>query len=939
MQLGFRALGTSEWAGRLPLALAGVLCLLSLFFLLRRLFGPWTGLLGAGVLLGMPAFVLQSRQLTSDIPTQLSGLLAISGLGLACAPVGSSRRLLWLIPGLGGLILGFFSRGAVVGVLLPLLAVSLTLVFSRHLYRASPRAPVQGPGGAPGGGERSSPLSRAFWIQVGLGLLASVALTITAAVLLAGLNPPRYSSFFGETPLVALKVMSYHSVKTPPFQLAVFDVMLKQLAFAAYPWIALAPLGLAYLLDFGRVGSGAGAALHLKGERARLASYGRLLLVCWVLVAMLLGTYWVLRFGDLKFPALPALAGVLAVLLAGLVRERSGRLWMLGLAVAVVVLVLILRDLVEFPEALVSSHINYRLQYPPEVSYKRFMYLLVVAPFAVLTMGLFVGRMERSPVTWPALARRWLIVMQLGVGRWFGLRLEPGEAGESSEPPRVTVTGVIFGLLTIALLMGAGAGAAWAIMKRPTPGGVRLAMVAAPVLLPLLPYLLATALELALFFFEAAWQIASGRLWSGELALAGREDLAGLRDLWRRFFAIHPAFIVLLAPTALLVALVYCARSLARVLILLVLLVLMLPVSIYTAAVARWPSGRLARVGALGAPAVAVGGLVAVGLGLSCYLGWSIIPRLSRHYSYKALLDTYNHSHDRRRPEPLGLYKVRTSSPVFYTKGPLIGEGELRRRYPRAGGASTILQLLEKGWTAADGHHFDRVYAIMPVGELGRLDRDAHARDPAVPYHVLDASNSFYVLVSNRLGKRRVGGRLVPERDQNPLRKMILSEPPRIHCEPGGDMRCVRLSVRLAERKGSGEASLELIGAKVPRSITPGSKFDVILYFKILKRITGKYKVFLHIDGRGSRILGDHDPLGGKYETSLWLPGRWVVDHYTVPASASSSVSTPSGAYRLYAGLFQGDRRMEVLSGPQDGKNRIIITNLLVRQPIGCGGR
>ena len=922
VSLGFRIFGVSEGAGRLPIALTGVLCLVCLFFGLRRLFGTWTGLLGAAVLLGLPAFVLHSRQLTSDIPTQLAGLLAVGGLGLAFAPLPRLQRLVWLVPGLMGLTLGFYARGAVIGVLLPVAAVLLAVGLSYRLFLT--------PGASVGGA--ASALRTSFWVQAGALLGLVVILTIIAAVVLASLSPPRYSAFLGETPIAATKVMSYHGVKTPSHQLAVFDVMIKQLGYAAFPWIALLPLGLAFLL-YPRGGSAptVPAAPPLGDVPARLARYGRLLLVSWMVVALLVSTYWLLRFGDLQYPALPAVAGVVAVLLMGLVQERPGHRRLVGLVTAVVVLAILFRDLLAFPEALVSSHINYQLRYPAEVSYKRFFYVFIIGPFGMLCLALLMGRGSESPVRWPATMREWFASSQLGIGRWFGLRLDDG-APSRNAVSGLTVSGILSGLVTVALLMAAGGGATWALMKRPDPGAVVLSIFAAPILLPLVPFFLATFLDLALFPFEVVWQVMSGRLWKGDLFLWNRDEIHGVLGLSQRFFAVHPVFMVMMAPSALVVALLYLLRLFCRALILLAVLVLLAPVAIFGAVRQARSGGGLPRV-----ETVAMGALVCVPLLLSCYLGWSLIPRLSAHYSYKAIIDTYNHSHHAKRPEPLGLFKVKSRSPVFYTKGPLLSGGMLSRKYKRGRGGSTLLQYLKKGWTDDNGHHYDRVYAIVPVGELGKLDRDAHAGDQPVPYYVLDARNSFYVLLSNRLGKKRVGRKRVAERDLNPLRKMVMNAPPKLRCGRDENAQCVPLSVRIAERKGGTEPSLELIGAKFPKVVTQGSKFEVTLHFKVLKRIHGKYKVFLHIDGRGNRILGDHDPVGGKYQTSLWLPGRWVVDHYSVPASSSSTVSTPSGTYNVYAGLFQGDRRMEVLSGPQDGQNRIRLGRLRVGRKIGCG--
>ncbi|MFH2009606.1 MAG: glycosyltransferase family 39 protein [bacterium] len=918
---GFRAFGVSEWAGRLPLAMAGVLCLLLTFLMMRRLFGLWTGILAAAVLLGLPGFVLQSRQLTSDILTIFCGLLAVAGLGLWAAPVTRSARWPWLVPGLAGLALGFLARGAVIGVLIPLLTVLAAVLIAHRAFRV----PAVG-GGDPEAAHPVIATLRANFLIQSIVLLVAVAALVAGAWLVLSAGPPRYSAFFGETPLVASKVLSYQGVQEPTYEWAVFDVLLKQLGYAAFPMIALLPIGLGVL--FFRGAGAAGDTPALGDETARYEYFGRILLAAWVLVALLVGTYWVLRFGDLGYPALPAVAGVVAVFLRSLVRERdSGHRRLLALVVVLTALAILFRDLLTFPEALVSSHIDYRLHYPVEVSFKRFLWGAVVFPFGLLCLALLAARGAEGPVVWPRTLREWFTSSQLGLGQWLGLRLDEKVGDPASDkvnpwPP----------IILLALLAVVGGSAAWALQQRPVPGLVVFAAIATPVVFPLLPYVLSSLVDPLLFLVESAWLIVSGRLWTGEVLLRTRDEALSMQRLWQSYGRLHPAVILLLVPAALIVAALYIFRLFARAGVLLFVALVLLPVTAYSAVRhARggdhWPS----------VDAVAVGTLAAVPILLSGYLAFSLVPQLSYHYSYKAIIDTYNHSYDKQNPQPLALFQVQSRSPVFYTKGPLVSGSELGALYPRRAGTSPILQYLEKGWTNAKGRHFDRVYAIVPVSQLGQLDRDAYSRDPSVPYYVLDARNKFYVLLSNRLGRVKRGGRLVKERDVNPLRRYIRNTAPGIHCGPDENARCVNLRVLLGERKEDREASLELIGAKLPKLVHRGRKFDVTLYFKVLKRIRGKYKVFLHIDGRGNRVLGDHDPVGGKYHTTLWSPGRWVVDRYTIPATSSSSVSTPLGVYTVYAGLFQGDRRMQVLTGRQDGKNRIVVGQVRVVSRIGCG--
>jgi hypothetical protein len=91
--------------------------------------------------------------------------------------------------------------------------------------------------------------------------------------------------------------------------------------------------------------------------------------------------------------------------------------------------------------------------------------------------------------------------------------------------------------------------------------------------------------------------------------------------------------------------------------------------------------------------------------------------------------------------------------------------------------------------------------------------------------------------------------------------------------------------------------------------------------------------------GLGGRIIGDHDPIGGMFDTPYWQPGRYMVDRHTIPGSASG-VGNPAGWYLLYVGFFQGETRMSVQTGPGDGSDRIFLGRVRVQRPlgIGCGG-
>lgn len=985
--LGYRIFGVSELAGRIPLVFLALLVLGLTFLLIQRLFDRWAALLGGLVLLGLPAFVLQSRQLTSEILPIACGLMAVGGLGLWAAPRArqSWEELVALGVGIMGLVGGYFARGAVLGVLLPALGVFLALLAARGVYGTGGGTTAASRG--PLGGPLPPSAQRRFWIN-GVVLLVLVAgIGIGAWGALAAQEVPRYSAFLGETPLVTTHALNFLDMKSNPSELAIFDVMLKQLGFAAFPWVALVPLALVGLLwwhgsgekgergqgghEEGEVSmataaneegvravaveggsTGGGVASEIAegaadlAEKARLEQFGRFLLVGWFLSAFLVGTYWILRFGDAGFLGLPAMAGALGVVLRDLAREKISPLRMGAMVVALAALVILLRDFGSFPQALVSTHVHYQLHFPEGLSLKWPLRILV-ALFAVSTAALLIGRGAKPPVAWPSTAGRWLGGSGLGLGRRLGFRPE-------GEPAPLLFREVVMASLVLVTMGVAGAGVAWIIQRPPQQvGPVLLGGLLVPVVLPLVPMALATLVDVAFFGLHLLWLIATGRLFQSPKLLLPPGEILHLRALWSRLLSLRLALVALFALPALGVAFLVLVRYLLRGLLACFLVLAAAPMAI-ASALGVWLTvrrtkdrGSAKRAGQTGpareglvATRAALATLVVAPLALSAYLAWGLVPKLSEHYSYKAIFDTYNQSRDSKRPQPLALWQVSTRSPVFYTRGPLLGEDDLKRRYPVKGGGgnSALVQYLASGWVDARGASQERVYAIVPAGVLGVLDRDTAARVPRVPYYVLDNRNSFYLLLSNRLGRVRRGGRWVAEKDQNPLRKLVMDEEPSISCPKDGPDFCPRFSVMLAEQKGATEPSLEVMGARFPRVIPPGQSFSITLYFRVLKKVQSNFKVFIHIDGMGNRVIADHDPVQGRYATSLWLPGRYVVDRHVVPAEATSAVSTPRGTYTIYAGLFQGDRRMVVLSGPADRENRIILGRARVgSRGVGCG--
>jgi 4-amino-4-deoxy-L-arabinose transferase-like glycosyltransferase len=117
LQVGaFRAFGVSEWAARLPSALAGAACVALIFVVGRDLFSARAGLVAAGLWLSTFRFVMFARQGLTDVPVLACVLLAMvyfaRAAGLPAAQrtdarvAGRAAWFGWLAVGLGVLIKG-----------------------------------------------------------------------------------------------------------------------------------------------------------------------------------------------------------------------------------------------------------------------------------------------------------------------------------------------------------------------------------------------------------------------------------------------------------------------------------------------------------------------------------------------------------------------------------------------------------------------------------------------------------------------------------------------------------------------------------------------------------------------------------------------------------------------------------------------------------------
>lgn len=212
--VGFQLFGLSDWAGRLPLALWALAGIAATFVLVSRLYDRVAAAYSAVALATTPLYFLHARTMLGDGVTLAAAALATCGLGLSvfCHEARPRARLGFALLGVFGLLAGFGSRGALLGVGVPALGVGLSWL----LWRLSGNSLSARSNDVAGG------------LSLGLGLLALGA----GAWVLYGKSPDLYLEVLGAT------------LKEAP-KLPTHDAVLHQLGFGLFPWSAFAPFALA----------------------------------------------------------------------------------------------------------------------------------------------------------------------------------------------------------------------------------------------------------------------------------------------------------------------------------------------------------------------------------------------------------------------------------------------------------------------------------------------------------------------------------------------------------------------------------------------------------------------------------------------------------------------------------------------------------------------
>lgn len=266
-------------------------------------------------------------------------------------------------------------------------------------------------------------------------------------------------------------------------------------------------------------------------------------------------------------------------------------------------------------------------------------------------------------------------------------------------------------------------------------------------------------------------------------------------------------------------------------------------------------------------------GLVACGLLLSLYY----YPKLSSEFSPKQVFEAYT---ARAKPnEPLALLGVSSSVAAYYTKA-------------SPDWLATPAEAAE--WLDDDA---GRRFVLVRTSDLAELNAAFRkSKDPAANLPVIAAGSSEILLASNRSGG---------ELNENPFEALVRTEVP-----------SVRHPV-LANLAGR----LEIVGWQIrtddgalTTSVLPGRSYQLELVYRVVGQFMDEWDTFVHIDGYGRRFNADHETLQGRYPMRFWNRGDVIVDKHALTLDPNF---TP-GDYRLYFGMYRGQRRLPVTRGSHD---------------------
>jgi 4-amino-4-deoxy-L-arabinose transferase-like glycosyltransferase len=842
--LGFKTFGLHEWAGRGPLALWGLIGVVATYGWIARLVDRRAGLFSAVALTTMPLYFVQSRTMLGDIVMMSAFTMSFGGLLVAVFDRGDEgernvgARIAWLVIAVLGLVAGFYTRGALIGVGVPALGAGLAYAIA-----------------AANGQRRHDMLSNAA------GIFAAVVGAYFAFKGVDALGGPRGADL---NPWIGAMVK-------PPSKYPTFDFTIGHIASALAPWSAFAPFA------FGRMFIAPKAASH---DRFVRESELRVALLVATGVAFVAHGWMAARTDLVAFAAPAVIAGACGVALRDYERGAHPSV-AVGVGTAVF-LGIFHHEMHNLPEKAFNAFAVTGAVFPDSFkAHSLVIWTIVLVGFAVIAFLTFV---ERDSAREPFAVRGYVKVLIALRDAWDGMLALAYFA---------MVAGAA--LAGLAVWIGSRNHSRWLPVLS---SQMRDAVLNAWWVTAFIPLVVI----FGTFYWCDVWLWAFSRARPFSRASATR----GFEPFERLGTELKEGRLGTTVPNLVLGKLVVTNAKPEEgfgptaLFILAPLLYLQVPAAVFgglylqgmrwpVAAAFALPSGvalflALGLIGDLlrGSRAAFLVVFAATVGGILCF---SYYPALANQLSPKEVFESYQHVH--KSGEPLALFGVGGRTAAYYAGGqPLILKD-----------APSAYDWLMSGEPSS--RHFLAVRA-EELPRLNRLYRERNQNGQNLP--VLDARSSQIILVASSV---RNG-----EKNENPLGKLVLDEAPKPQHPLVANL----------------EDKLEVLGydiadptGQLVDHVAPGKKYHMRTYFKVLGGVQSEWEMFIHIDGFKRRHNGDHKVCEGKYPMSLWLPGDVIMDDHEFTLEPNFS----PGPYTLFFGLFVGESRLKVKSGPSDGENRV----------------
>ena len=166
----------------------------------------------------------------------------------------------------------------------------------------------------------------------------------------------------------------------------------------------------------------------------------------------------------------------------------------------------------------------------------------------------------------------------------------------------------------------------------------------------------------------------------------------------------------------------------------------------------------------------------------------------------------------------------------------------------------------------------------------------------------------------------------MPDRTMGDVAAMSVSNIEEMYDKDSGPGRFVQNTTPQHDLQADFGNEITLLGYDLDSTtVAAGSRMGLTLYWQAKQPVSQNYHVFVQVGDEKLWGQADSEPVCGRLPTSLWRPGKVIIDRYRLDIDPES----PPGKNRVYVGLYSPEtgRRLEPSAG-NDSTNRLILTEL-----------